>query len=129
MTHAGSILTTWPLARRWPVRPLGVGVVVVLVLVVSALYACDVLRQTPFMAGPDRLTICGRDFAGPGDVYRREQLLQDRDSRIGTVMIWQGRREIWGRHLTIGGATGCGTGVYLRVAGDRFRGYAPLGGP
>lgn len=100
-----------------------------LVAVASGLYACHAMRQTPFMAGPDRLSICGRDFGGPGFVFRRQQLLREQDGRIGTVMTWQGRREIWGRHLTIGGVPGCGTGVYLRINGDTFRGYGLLGGP
>lgn len=114
--------------RPWWVASLA-SVTVLLVAAASGLYACHVLRQTPFMAGPDRLSVCGRDFGGPGYVFHREQLAQEHDARIGTVRTWQGRREIWGKHLTIGGAPGCGTGVYLRVNGDTFRGYGLRGGP
>ena len=110
--------------RRWLVRLLVASVALMGAALIAGLYTCHVLRQTPFMAGPDGLSICGRDFIGPGYVYNGDQLRQDNAERIGTVMTWQGRREVWGRHVTILGAPGCGTGVYLRVGQDTFRGYA-----
>jgi hypothetical protein len=51
------------------------------------------------------------------------------DGRIGTVWTWQGRREVWGKRVTILGADGCGTGLYLRTGPNAFLGYALLGGP
>lgn len=86
-------------------------------------------NQAPWQAGPDRLSICGRDFKGPGYTYSQSQLRREGGVRLGTVRTWQGKREVWGRPQTIGGVAGCGTGVYLRTGSETFRGYALLGGP
>jgi hypothetical protein len=115
--------------RRWVLAGCGIAVVAAVAAAAAALWACHVLHQTPFMAGPDRISVCGRYFAGPGNVYRLKQLEQEQDAAIGTVVTWQGRREVWGRHLTVFGVPGCGTGVYVRVGRDTFRGYGLLGGP
>lgn len=93
----------------------------------GGLYACHVLRQTPFMAGPDRISICGRDYVLPGGTFPREELGATRLTRIGSVMTWQGRREVWGQRGPA--EPECGTGVYLRVGSNAFRGYTLSGGP
>jgi hypothetical protein len=129
LAETGTV-TVRPVARRrWLMHLLVGSVAVLIVAAVTGLYACHKWHQTPFMAAPDRLSICGREFSGPGSVFTGQQLQQEHDVRIGTVMTWQGHREVWGRHLTVGRAPGCGTGVYLRVSLDVFRGYDLLGGP
>jgi hypothetical protein len=100
-----------------------------LVLAGSALFACHRLHQTPFMATPERLSICGREFSGPGFTYSLRQVQSAGAKQIGTIWTWQGRRQVWGHRVTLGLAPGCGTGVYLRVGSETFRGFALLGGP
>lgn len=84
-------------------------------------------HQAPWQPAPDRISICGRDFSGPGDHYARQDLIAAR--RLGAVWTWQGKREVWGQRVRLLGAEGCGTGVYLRTGNDSFRGYSLQGGP
>jgi hypothetical protein len=87
------------------------------------------LHQLPGAAGPGRIEICGRTFIGPGTRYTTADMTLRQGAKIGSVKTWSGSREVWGRHVTIGGLPGCGTGVYLRTGSDEFRGYALSGGP
>lgn len=114
-----------PLLSR---RALGT-ILLLVVLAGSALFACHRWHQTPFMATPERFSLCGRDWSGPGHHYSRDQVQQSGAHRIGQIWTWQGRRQVWGQRTTVLGAQSCGTGVYLRLGANDFRGFALLGGP
>ena len=102
--------------------------VVLISAVVAGLWLCHVMKQTPFMAGPERFDICGRTWVGPGYNFDAVQLRGIKAGRLGTVWTWQGKREVWGRRVRVEG-DGCGTGVYLNVSDYKFRGYALSRGP
>jgi hypothetical protein len=102
---------------------------VVAVLAVAGLFACHRMHQTPFMGTPERISVCGRTYSGPGTHETLTTLTSAGAHPVERVWTWQGRREVWGQRLTLGEATSCGTGVYLRVGPNDFRGFALLGGP
>lgn len=87
------------------------------------------LHQIPGAAGPSRIEICGRTFTGPGTSSTAAEVRARLMTRIGSVPTWQGRREVWGQQVTVSGAPGCGTGVFLKTGPDAFLGYALSGGP
>ena len=103
------------------------------VLLVAGLGAAGSLRkhfhQWPWQAGPDRIHVCGRDFAGPGYRYTLDQVTREGNLVVGAAPSLRGDLPVWGRRETVFGVAGCGTGVYLQVGADDFRGYALLGGP
>ena len=112
-------------------RRLVVSVIGIAVLVAGGVVGVrsHQLHQLPGAAGPGQVVVCGRTFVGPGTTRSSEDMRNRGATRIGSVPTWQGAREVWGRHVTIGGAPGCGTGVYLRTGSTTFLSYALSGGP
>jgi hypothetical protein len=111
--------------RLLPRAFLGATAVALLVV----MYLTWAWHEAPWGAKPDRLHFCGRYFGYPGATVPKVRVQLEGDGRIGTVWTWQGRREVWGKRVTILGADGCGTGLYLRTGPNAFQGYALLGGP
>ena len=88
--------------------------------VVVASVALSRLHQSPFEKTPSELDACGRTYVlpAPGSTTRsavEEQGLTVQDH----VWTWQGKKAVWGKR----DASGCGTSVYLQVAGDEFHSY------
>lgn len=114
---------------RWAIA---VGILFVVALAGVAI-GTKVLHQLPWEAVPDRISVCGRDFARTeGTVGSRTYTLayvrNDGSRHLGDVATFRGSKEIWGRPEATDG-TGCGLGVYLRTGEDSFVSYGLLGGP
>jgi hypothetical protein len=107
--------------------------VAAVVLLVAGLVALGAARkhfhQWPGEAGPDRISVCGRDYIGPGYQYTLAQVTQQGNVHVGVTPSLRGDLPVWGRRETPVGASGCGTGVYVQVGSNDFRGYSMLGGP
>jgi len=116
--------------QELPISRLAIGTVLVVpVVAVAAIFACHRMHQTPFMSTPERISVCGREYSGPGTTETLANVVGTGAEVIDHIWTWQGPREVWGEHVTVFGAISCGTGIYLRVSEHNFRAFALLGGP
>ncbi len=107
---------------KWAV-PL---VLPVLAVPVLAVWSME-LDQTPWMASPDQVNVCGRRYyLGHLDPVRRDVALRDAPVVVGRVRTWTGSKSVWG--VPNDGST-CGLGVFVETSHDIFRGYQLSGGP
>ena len=111
--------------RRFAVAGIAAVVVVaaVALLVLRAHY-----KSWAWQSVPDQLSICGREYLGPGHDVTLAQLTAGGAHLIGHVTTLRGTHEIWGVQDGPVGAR-CGTGVFVRTGSVTFRAYALSGGP
>jgi hypothetical protein len=82
----------------------------------------------PWQSVPDQVSVCGRDYLGPGDHVSLDQVHASGAHVIGHVNTFISSYEIWGVENGPKGAR-CGTGVYVRTGRESFSSYALSGGP
>ena len=104
----------------------------VTVLLLAVVVTAGVLRQRyhqwPWQALPERVSVCGRMYLGPGSPATMSEVASHGNSVIAHVISFRGVREVWGSRSGVAGDR-CGTGIYIRTGSTTFRAYALSGGP
>lgn len=95
---------------------------------IAGMWARAHYHAWPWESVPEQLSVCGRDYLGPGRAVSMAEIAASGNHVIGRVQTFRGSHEIWG---TADGSAGdrCGLAVYVRTGSRSFRAYGLSGGP